>query len=505
VRKTPSTDALCARGPARFDIPFLSIVVAGLSLSACGAARDPYPTTPSWQSPPGYYATGLAVADIDGDGAADLVFANGNDMNSLPLTVYLGGADGSLPAQPNWSSTATDYYTGLSAADVDHDGSIDVAVVTTQRRDTSHSGGSVQVFYNTGAGLEPVPRFQVALGADFVSFGCAFGDVDADGDLDLAVAVMHLAATRADDVRVFENDQGTFSGEPMWRSDALSFPSAVQFADMDQDGFLDLVVAATPNAVYAGAPAQGGVGLRVPAVWRSARFEPEVVAGLTVGRLGRERRPGLVISHGDTCVPSCHPNELFRAYVPSLGSAPVWTSRARGLAGGLDLIHLADGREPTSQLALVAGQWGETQPSEGGPLRIYRPTEQAFERDPLYVSNTTSVVETVVAAALREGGLAETEQTFQVRAEAAVITLASDRIEGVVRVERNGVSLPTSAYANAAPSAWLSFSERLLPGDVIRVRYRYAVAPDLAASVWTPSSGSYVFRRIDRQHKKMGE
>ena len=53
------------------------------------AQNIPYNSTPDWESNPNNdRATGLGIADINGDGWKDIIVANGNDMARQSLVVY---------------------------------------------------------------------------------------------------------------------------------------------------------------------------------------------------------------------------------------------------------------------------------------------------------------------------------------------------------------------------------------------------------------------------------
>ena len=103
----------------------LALLLSGITL----CAQAPFPLTPSFEtSPAGHVATGLGIADINGDGWKDIIVANGNDIHRQHLVVYYNQGNGMFPLLPDWQSDDIDYHGHLSAGDIDNDGDVDIAV-----------------------------------------------------------------------------------------------------------------------------------------------------------------------------------------------------------------------------------------------------------------------------------------------------------------------------------------------------------------------------------------
>ncbi|MCB9794020.1 MAG: VCBS repeat-containing protein [Alphaproteobacteria bacterium] len=238
--------------------------------------------TPSWTANVSGFGTGLGWIDVDQDGDDDLIVAYGNDMSPGPLRLYLN-LDGALDPEPAWRSEDDHYYGHLSVGDVNGgDGWPDVAVSRFLGDGRFGDLGGVEVFLNDAGALQEQPAWESA--EAFYSFSCALGDVDNDGDLDLAAALRRGLPGRPDYTRVFLNDgQGGFGEAAAWTEDRPRHGFDVAWADFNEDGWLDLVVAnnGSAHALYLN---EGGALAASPA-WEAEgepeRFEGNSLTGAT--------------------------------------------------------------------------------------------------------------------------------------------------------------------------------------------------------------------------------
>ena len=167
-------------------------------------------------------AYGGVAADLDHEGDADLAIVN---EDTADLVVFLNRG-GLVP-------TGARYPLGRraspsEAADFDRDGHTDLAVANI-------ADGTVSILLGRGDGTFG-PTQTVAVGP--TPRGIAV--LDADGDADADVAVTSFGA---DDVVVLVNDGGRFRVAARVDSGARG-EWALGSADMDEDGVLDLVVGA---------------------------------------------------------------------------------------------------------------------------------------------------------------------------------------------------------------------------------------------------------------------
>jgi hypothetical protein len=188
--------------------------------------------TPSPQS--------VVAADVDGDGDQDLVSANQN--HTLTVLLQSGPGDPHPQFEPQAPLLLGGGYSAslpLAVSDMDGDGALDLV---------SGAGTQAAVFFQeqTG-GFDPEPLvvdWDFAVG---LVESLAVADVDGDGDQDL-VCANHLASTNLLAV-FLQDELGAFEQEPQilefMGGGFASGPEAVSVADIDGDGSLDLVFAST--------------------------------------------------------------------------------------------------------------------------------------------------------------------------------------------------------------------------------------------------------------------
>jgi hypothetical protein len=173
----------------------------------------------------------LAWADIDGDGDLDLAVTGFTNGPNRETRLYRNRGDFSFEQM---DAGLTGFgHSALDWGDCDGDGDLDLAV-------TGSVGGltpGIRVYVNDGMGrFTDLPL----TGITGTSTGdIAWGDVDGDGDLDLALCGM--GAAFQPETRIYRNDGGgTFTD---LREDLEPVESSrLALADHDGDGDLDLAL-----------------------------------------------------------------------------------------------------------------------------------------------------------------------------------------------------------------------------------------------------------------------
>ncbi len=183
----------------------------------------------------GSYASSysIAVADLDGDGDLDL--ATPNYIESY-VNIFLQGAPGVFDHVPFefGDATTTPFPRSLAAGDLDGDGDQDLVTANAE-------SSTLTVFHQqSGRGFRGPGAELGGSGATGDPRSVAAGDLDGDGDLDLAAADRALDRLAV----FFQGAPGRFDAAPLFlASAATESPSSVTAADLDGDGDLDLASA----------------------------------------------------------------------------------------------------------------------------------------------------------------------------------------------------------------------------------------------------------------------
>lgn len=228
-----------------------------------------------------YNGCGVAVGDVNGDGLPDLYFGSAFNKNRL----YINKGNMTFQDVTEMAGVAAPegYKTGVTMADVNGDGLLDIYCCRTSKQDDGQK--TDHLFINKGNRTEngiAIPVFEdqaKKLGIDDNSntnHACFF-DFDRDGDLDAFLLNHRIGFDAAVNIRVFQKADGSteriltpetpFESNKLYRNDNghfvditakagmvnSAFGLSATAADINQDGWMDLYVAndyIEPDYVY---------------------------------------------------------------------------------------------------------------------------------------------------------------------------------------------------------------------------------------------------------------
>ena len=312
-------------------------------------------TTPVWSSTETDATTSIAWGDVNNDGYLDLAVGN-RGLNGEPNRIY-ENVHGVLSTTATWSSAETDSTNSIAWGDVDGDGSLDLAV----------GNSSISRVYHNQLGVLPTTASSTLAVADKTQ-RIALGDMNGDGRLDLAVGNYREPS------HVYLNVGGSFISTPDWSSPNGLRTTSIAWGDVDGDGTLDLAIGNNyqPVQVYRN---EGGTLSAAP-IWSSDEISN--TTSLAWGDMNGDGDLDLAVGT------SGEPNRVYLNHSGQLSTSATWTPTA---AENTTSVVWGD-VDNDGDLDLAVGNGGT-------PSRIYRNDGGTLTRVPVWSSGwsdyTTSI------------------------------------------------------------------------------------------------------------------
>jgi hypothetical protein len=204
-----------------------------------------------------YNGGGLATGDINNDGLTDLFFTGNMKPNKLYLN--LGGMkfkDITKEASPELEGRDKSWKTGVTMADLNGDGLLDIYVCYSGKTDDATR--SNQLFINQGNNKFKEEAKIYGLADPGYSTQAAFFDYDNDGDLDMFLLNHNIKKIDNMELARYKNETDQLASNKLYQNNGghftdvsktagivqnpLTFGLGIAVADINKDGWPDIYV-----------------------------------------------------------------------------------------------------------------------------------------------------------------------------------------------------------------------------------------------------------------------
>ena len=427
-------------------------------------AEVPLGTLPVWTtSEQNIYSTGMIWRDCNRDGVIDVFFSNGNDIVRAANNIYLFG-HGPFPTSASWYSANREYSGHCAVGDIDDNGYPDLIVSNYLGLGFGYPNRS-DLYYNNNGLPNASPDWQTP--DSIFSFSCALGDMDNDGDLDIAFATGEGYYQDYQQNLIYRNDNGTFAETPLWTSADAGAALDVTWGDVDNDGDLDLAFTydAAATAVYYN---DNGIVETTPS-WRAATVESGNT--LLFGDVNGDGWLDLVVAYNNQLGGQGRFRVYFNDGTGRLNTTHGWQSQDGGNGSAIALYDYDNDGDDD----LAAGRWFSR-------LWVYENLGTTFSVAPVWSNGIDVVTEELAWVDIDGQGVIPMADTFVVDGARKLFYTTRHPLYEIDSVKVDGAWLDYPDFCYDLVSGWLSLAEP--PMTEVVCYYRYSYANDLAVSNW---------------------
>ncbi|MCU1262484.1 MAG: repeat-containing protein, partial [Bryobacterales bacterium] len=306
----------------------------------------------------GVFPSSAAAADFNGDGKPDLAIPNASDGT---VTLLLGNGSGGFAPAAGSPFKVGNNPTSIAAADFNGDGKPDLVIANA-------NDNTVTVLIGDGTGL-----FAPASGSPFAAgnfpVSVAAGDLNGDGNLDLAIANLNSSRVTV----LLGNGAGGFSAAPGSPFAAGAQPIFLVVADFNGDGFNDIALADFGAKQVTLLLGNGAAGFSpAPKSPISVGTNP---SSLAVGDFNKDGQPDLVVTNSSDNTATMLLGDGAGGFTPSAQS-PLATGKFPSFvtAGDLDGDGNPDvaivNQNDNSITVLLGNGSGGFSPARGGAFAV---------------------------------------------------------------------------------------------------------------------------------------
>jgi len=424
----------------------------------------PLETVPFWTtSEEDMYSTGMIWRDCNNDGVIDVFFSNGNDIVQANNTIYLSNR-GWLPASASWFSSNNEYSGHCAVGDIDDDGFPDFLVSNYLGSNWGIPNRS-DLYLNNGYLPEISPSWFTP--DSIFSFSCALGDIDNDGDLDVAFATGEGYGNDLQPDLIYLNDDGSFGSVAAWQSANQTAAIDVAWGDINNDGYLDLAFTydGTPTCVYYN---QAGTLESTPS-WEAGTNE----AGntLTFGDVDGNGWLDLIVAYNNQLGGGGYFRVYFNDGAGNLYTDYGWQSANGGYGSALALYDY----DNDSDDDLAAGRWFNK-------LMVYENLGTNFSTTPVWYSMKSMVAEELAWVDIDGQGVVNMVDSFAAQSGRKLFYLQHHPLYAIDSVTIDGVAADHDQYCYDLVSGWVSLASAPLTEAIIY--YRFSYDNDLTVANW---------------------